>query len=267
MADLPPEVRDDIGLLEGHCESFQWLTPVVQNVRNYCERVTAERDEYKVRAERAEIAQVDAARESICEVATHNKSVHDYMIHWESRTKNAEEEADELRASLKLRTSADARAIAAWRVAHPGNDLIQPDHADLCVWLADRAEKAEADLLRLSDAFKSSEQFGRNQHERAEEAEAELLRLARENAELRAANESVRVCRDHTAELVSDGECLVCALQKAEAERDELRKRINEAPRVEVLCGTRLANPAVHGATSVTPGTRAALVVLGDDDG
>lgn len=44
-------------------------------------------------------------------------------------------EWDELNASFDLRWKADIRAIARWREAHPGNELVMPDHADLCVWL------------------------------------------------------------------------------------------------------------------------------------
>lgn len=43
----------------------------------------------------------------------------------------------ELEQSFDLRWNADKRAIKRWREANPGNDLIMPDHADLCVWLLD----------------------------------------------------------------------------------------------------------------------------------
>ena len=48
----------------------------------------------------------------------------------------AETGADEL-AGFDIRWNADMRAIARWREAHPGNDLVLPDHADLVVWLMD----------------------------------------------------------------------------------------------------------------------------------
>lgn len=38
-------------------------------------------------------------------------------------------------ASFDLRWAADRRAVARWREANPGNDLVCPDHADLVVWL------------------------------------------------------------------------------------------------------------------------------------
>lgn len=46
--------------------------------------------------------------------------------------------------SFELRRKADMRAIKRWQEANPGNDLIWPDHADLCVWLMDRIAELEA---------------------------------------------------------------------------------------------------------------------------
>lgn len=40
--------------------------------------------------------------------------------------------------SFDLRWKADMRAIRRWQQAHPGNDHVWPDHADLCVWLMDQ---------------------------------------------------------------------------------------------------------------------------------
>ena len=51
-------------------------------------------------------------------------------------------EVADLRASLSLRYEADMRAIRRWQAAHPGNDLVWPDHADLVVWLLGAADKA-----------------------------------------------------------------------------------------------------------------------------
>jgi hypothetical protein len=44
----------------------------------------------------------------------------------------------ELTALFELRRAADQMAIAQWRGAHPGNDLVIPDHADLVIWLLDQ---------------------------------------------------------------------------------------------------------------------------------
>lgn len=40
--------------------------------------------------------------------------------------------------SFDLRWNASQRAIKCWQAAHPGNDLVWPDHADLCVWLMEQ---------------------------------------------------------------------------------------------------------------------------------
>lgn len=44
-------------------------------------------------------------------------------------------------ASFKLRWNADMRAIKQWRAAHPGNELVQPDHADMVVWLLEELDR------------------------------------------------------------------------------------------------------------------------------
>lgn len=48
------------------------------------------------------------------------------------------ESAADLERSFDLRWNADMRAIKRWQAAHPGNDLVWPDHADLVVWLLDQ---------------------------------------------------------------------------------------------------------------------------------
>lgn len=75
-------------------------------------------------------------------------------------------------------------------------------------------------------------------------------RVTRENAELRAVNESVRVC------------CLV-RTQKAEAERDALRDRLVNAHKA-----TASRNGVVRTAVgALEPHGRYAVVRLGDGDG
>ena len=44
-------------------------------------------------------------------------------------------------ASFQIRWEADMRAIKRWQEAHPGRDLVWPDHADLVVWLLDQLEE------------------------------------------------------------------------------------------------------------------------------
>jgi hypothetical protein len=45
---------------------------------------------------------------------------------------------DGYQQTFDLRWKADMRAMSRWRKAHPGNELVWPDHADLVVWLLDR---------------------------------------------------------------------------------------------------------------------------------
>lgn len=47
-------------------------------------------------------------------------------------------EAAQLLETFKLRYDADMRSIKRWQEAHPGNDLVWPDHADLVVWLLEQ---------------------------------------------------------------------------------------------------------------------------------
>ena len=56
-------------------------------------------------------------------------------------------ERDDLQVNFDLRWKADMRAIKMWQKAHPGNDLVWPDHADLCVWLLEERER----LLKLME--------------------------------------------------------------------------------------------------------------------
>ena len=52
-----------------------------------------------------------------------------------------EKEMAEHNASFDLRWKADMRAINRWQEAHPGNDLVWPDHTDLCVWLLEALDE------------------------------------------------------------------------------------------------------------------------------
>lgn len=55
------------------------------------------------------------------------------------------EKIEELEAVFDLRWKASQRAIKRWQQAHPGNDLVWPDHADLCVWLMEELDKRTAE--------------------------------------------------------------------------------------------------------------------------
>lgn len=60
----------------------------------------------------------------------------------------ASDEIEELRAGFDLRWEADMRAIKRWQEAHPGKELVWPDHADLVVWLLEQldAKQREAPM-------------------------------------------------------------------------------------------------------------------------
>ncbi len=57
------------------------------------------------------------------------------------------QERDELQATFDLRWKADMRAIKRWQAAHPGNELVWPDHADMVVWLLEQVEELEAKVI------------------------------------------------------------------------------------------------------------------------
>ncbi len=57
--------------------------------------------------------------------------------------------AEQDRAS-DLRWNADMRAIKLWQ-DRTGKTLVWPDHADLCVWLLDQLDRANARLLACGD--------------------------------------------------------------------------------------------------------------------
>ena len=50
------------------------------------------------------------------------------------------DDIEEHRYSFDLRWKADMRAIERWQGAHPGKELVWPDHADLVVWLLEQLE-------------------------------------------------------------------------------------------------------------------------------
>lgn len=55
----------------------------------------------------------------------------------------AADRIEELQYLFDMRSNCDKRAIKQWQAAHPGNDRIWPNHADLCVWLMERVEELE----------------------------------------------------------------------------------------------------------------------------
>jgi hypothetical protein len=84
--------------------------------------------------------------------------------------------------SFKIRWDANQRAIKRWQEAHPGNDLVWPDQADLCVWLMERltAERIRwrAAAIR-GDVYKTAmaaEREGRKKAEGERDALEKALR-------------------------------------------------------------------------------------------
>jgi len=58
-----------------------------------------------------------------------------------NRSQVYREVAEELGFTFDLRWKADMRAIKMWQAAHPGNDLVWPDHADMVVWLLGEVDR------------------------------------------------------------------------------------------------------------------------------
>ena len=50
------------------------------------------------------------------------------------------------------RWDADMRAIKMWQAAHPGNDLVWPDHAEMVVWLLGAVSR-QREALKAAFAF------------------------------------------------------------------------------------------------------------------
>jgi hypothetical protein len=84
--------------------------------------------------------------------------------------------------TFKFQRDANQRAIKRWQEAHPGNDLVWPDQADLCVWLM---EQLTAERIRWraaairGDVYKTAmaaEREGRKKAEGERDALEKALR-------------------------------------------------------------------------------------------
>ena len=60
------------------------------------------------------------------------------------RVRELEAVALERQQSLDMQWKASQRAIKMWQDAHPGNDMVWPDQAHLCVWLMERIAALES---------------------------------------------------------------------------------------------------------------------------
>ena len=72
----------------------------------------------------------------------------------EGAVKELKDSVADLEATFHLRHLADMRAIKRWRAAHPGKELVMPDHADLVVWLM---KQYDALLIGMDAAISDSE--------------------------------------------------------------------------------------------------------------
>ena len=63
----------------------------------------------------------------------------------ERRLDAAALEQAEMQATFDLRWKADMRAIEMWQAAHPDRSEVWPDHADMVVWLLERADQVQAE--------------------------------------------------------------------------------------------------------------------------
>jgi len=85
------------------------------------------------------------------------------------------EERDELQQLFDLQWKADRRAVKLWQAAHPGNDLVWPDHTNMVVWLMEQYDAHAQRTLR--DALQKIADT--DQYPDHEDTAAELREIAR----------------------------------------------------------------------------------------
>jgi hypothetical protein len=159
----------------------------------------------------------------------------------EQEVTRLKEELKDLQATFDLRWDADMRAIKRWQEAHPGNDLVWPDHVDLVMWLA------EQQIETLAAAIQSATEAGK------QKTEVERLIVA---------------CNENGEKM----KFWLEAAETAEAERDALRVALDLArPQLEYIqitgcpCGAREESTHTHphvggcGIDALTKLARAAL--------
>jgi hypothetical protein len=69
-------------------------------------------------------------------------------------------ERDELQATFDAWWAAEMRGVAAWRAAHPGNDLVLPDTARFTVWLIEERDALREALTEVRHQFLDGAQVG-----------------------------------------------------------------------------------------------------------
>lgn len=69
-----------------------------------------------------------------------------------NRLRKLDEDVQSQQTSFDLRWAADRRATDRWQAAHPGNDLVWPDHADLVVWLLSQLDSVSEAAQQVLDS-------------------------------------------------------------------------------------------------------------------
>ena len=67
------------------------------------------------------------------------------------RREKLRERLVELERTFEIRWQADQRAIKKWQEAHPGNDLVWPDRADMVQWLLSEMDKLRDELHKMRE--------------------------------------------------------------------------------------------------------------------
>ena len=67
--------------------------------------------------------------------------------------RTAASDVAELQVTFDLRRQADQRAIKLWQSAHPGNDLVWTDHADMVMSLLDENDRLRAVLQVIANSL------------------------------------------------------------------------------------------------------------------
>lgn len=95
----------------------------------------------------------------------------------QARVLELEADNADLQATFDLVYAASQRGIKAWQAAHPGNDLVWPDQANMVEWLCDRVAELEAEHARRADVLKAEHVAAADALLRAQERLAALEKL------------------------------------------------------------------------------------------
>lgn len=73
-----------------------------------------------------------------------------------SLAEKEKQNSEAFQRTFDLRWKADMRAIKRWQAAHPGNDMVWPDRADMVVWLLDEMEKCVGEKKAAEERAKDA---------------------------------------------------------------------------------------------------------------